>query len=165
MKKALGEDELHWAAYCGDVNRLDRLIQQGRSAHTHDHQDRSVLAWAIRGRQKHVVRFLGRYYSHNNSITFEDALDALKLGSKSIIRSLVDMGLNVNRARDTYGNTLLHWATFYNKPHMIIFLLNQCGARCNVYNRNHQTPYDIAVLNQQYHLTFLFRFEMRRKSF
>lgn len=164
---AVGETELHHAAYHGHVHEIINRLHRGESVYDRDHQGRTVLSWAIRGRQQRVVRFLSAYYDRENAhlITFEDALDALRVGSKSMIESLVRMGFRINQARDEYGNTLLHWATFYNQPHTIMFLINRCGAKCRVHNKKHQTPYDIAILNQHYHLTFLFRTHIRRKSF
>lgn len=67
-----------------------------------------------------------------------------------LIRRLIERGVNVN-ARDSYGNTPLHYAARSKKPELIDVLLRS-GAEIDPVNRDGLTPLRLMLLSKPVNL-------------
>lgn len=54
---------------------------------------------------------------------------------------------NLRAYKDSYGNSLLHYAVTFNKDRDVIKLLLKIGIKINVLNNSHQTPLHLALQN------------------
>ena len=84
-------------------------------------------------------------------------IEASKLGNESLVKDLIEQGLDVN-ARDKEGKTSLYYAVIQEDQKVTEILL-QNQANVNITDNNGKTPLHLAVLfNQQEGVRLLFQY-------
>jgi serine/threonine-protein phosphatase 6 regulatory ankyrin repeat subunit A/cytohesin len=142
--------ELHYAAYCNDVDGVRAQLRMGVSADIRDDNDWTPLHWSIDmsqawGEPEQVVSLLlGAGASANavDSSGFSVLMKACGRNNESVFEQLVTGGADIE-ARSTIGTTALHEAAGCNF-HEAIRRLLILGADPNQVDKSGRTAEEIA---------------------
>jgi ankyrin repeat protein len=116
---------LHSAAYYGDLDVVQKLIEYDADIRAEDDSGRTLLHFAS--------------YGHN--------LKDHSVHRLSVLRLLLELGADVN-ARENDGSTPLHTASGYGAPGVVRVLLEH-GAYVNAENNDGWTALQVAERNEQ----------------
>lgn len=130
-----GESLLHQAVKKGDLDRVKKLIEDGHSVNTVDHNSWTPLH------------------------------EACTSGNLSLVEVLISNKANVNVQGGEQRLTVLHEALIDENPNEnLIKLLLENGADPNSKNQNGQTAFDLAVASKNEKILSIFQSNLSRKT-
>jgi ankyrin repeat protein len=128
------EASMHFAAYIGDIAKMERCVQQGVDVNKVDERGYAPLHYAARNGQKQAVEFLvakGADVNVRSSEGRTPLFDAVDVGNRDVAALLVSRGADVN-IRDRNGQMSLDAALSRNDTAMAK-LLTAKGAEGSIY--------------------------------
>jgi ankyrin repeat protein len=132
---------LHSAAFNGDVERVRKLLKEGKNPNTKDEYGWTPLHWATLGGHADVARLFLEHGADPNARS-ESGSTPLHivafLGSVDVVKLLLEHGADPN-TQDKSGNTPLHWAAFAGYVDVVKLLLEH-GADPNARSESGETP-------------------------
>ncbi len=140
-----GSTALHWAAYRGDVELVDLLLQAGAKATTVNAYGVAPLALAVEGGNPAVVARLVKAGADVNAGTTggeTPLMTASRTGKVDVVKVLLENGAKVNAAESTRGQTALMWAAAEGHADVVQVLI-QKGADINLVSRGPNVPKEI----------------------
>jgi ankyrin repeat protein len=154
-KSEQGHTAIHYAAYRGNIEIINKLIDNGADVELSNNRGLNVLHMASQGNQPGALVYFKEKYLMN--ISSVDDLGSTPLhwacytGSELSVLYLLSWNTNVN-AQDREGLTPLHLAVMSGKLKFLILerthilkKLLQKGANKNITDNKNRTPYDLAV--------------------
>ena len=146
LSKGAAISTLHLAAYVGDIEKAETLVNDGVDISALDDHGYAPLHYAARNSQKRTVELLLARGADANVKNWSGETPLFVACGRShtdIAELLLNKGANISTA-DNRGNTLLHRAVQDGRKDMAEFLTTK-GADVNAKNNAGQTPLDIAA--------------------
>jgi ankyrin repeat protein len=143
----------HLAARRGNESMCAKLIQKGCDVKSKNEYGLSALAYAAQSENKQAIRLLKPYKLIKDSEERAEAIQmALVMDSLSALKEFYRDHSPVNSLIDKQARTALHYAASFGAYQCAIFLMQQ-GGDLTIRDRDHKTPFDLAV--QGKHLTLI----------
>ncbi|KAJ5610667.1 hypothetical protein N7510_007386 [Penicillium lagena] len=144
---ALGVSPLHCAAYQGNDEMTQFLLDNGANANATNVQGRTALHFATQNGHRKCMKLL---FSHAELETADQSgATALHVAvgtatDESTVPLLVKHKVDVNFQNPSTGNTALHLAVEWKRPRIILFLIEK-GASIDIPNDDGITPLQLAA--------------------
>lgn len=122
-----GATALHWAAYWGDAELVDRLIRAGAKVEVVNDLGVTPLLLASANEDPAVVKRLLAAEADPNAagkLGQTPLMAAARAGRGEIAAALVARGANVNARESTHDQTALMWAAASRRPEVVRVLLS-----------------------------------------
>ncbi len=122
-----GATALHWAAYWGDAEIVDRLIRAGAKVEVANDLGVTPLLLASTNEDSAVAKRLLAAGADPNAAGRSGQtplMAAARAGRAEIAAALVARGANVNARESTHDQTALMWATASRRPEVVRVLLS-----------------------------------------
>ncbi|MHA2303633.1 MAG: ankyrin repeat domain-containing protein, partial [Candidatus Thorarchaeota archaeon] len=136
-----GDVSIHMAAYIGDLQKVEKFIDDGTDADAKDQQGQTALHYAAKGGEIGMVEFLiskGTDVNAKDNRNFTPLHEAVRGKHENIIALLIDSGANVNvKARWDY--TPMYYAAWSRKAEIVELLVKK-GADINAKDEWDWTP-------------------------
>lgn len=107
------------AAFFGSIRCLKYLFMNGSDLLLKDKKNRSIIHFAAAGGSLEIVNFLSGI--------------------------VVDLDWSI---QDSYGDTVIHYAIFYNHPDLVYWFWYQYNMNLSVPNKRKMTPLHLAVVSE-----------------
>jgi ankyrin repeat protein len=141
-----GRTPLHYAAYCGDISAVVRLLRRGANPNAQDEIGQTPLHVASRF---DIAKLLLKHGADPNIRTKHDGRTPLHYvaaeGRLAVVGLLLKYGAYLD-VRDSYGKTPLYLAVQNRHADVTHYLLKK-GANPNVRDERGETPLHIATYN------------------
>ena len=127
-----GKTELFWAAHDGDLQKVQKLVNEGANVNQRDNLDYSPLYWAAHNGYDEVVKVLlenGALLNLKYKNDWSSLYWASHNGHEKVVELLLNSNVDVN-IESTSGRTALHWATVNNHLDEVKLLV-EAGAQLN----------------------------------
>ncbi len=134
-----GETPLHLASWDGHLGILQHLINNGANIGTKDSSGKTPLDIARDKGHNNIVQYLQQTQSSLN----RELLTAVRGGDLNKVKDFIGRGASLD-AKDEYGRTLLHWASWNGNLDAVKYLIGE-GASIQAEDRDGKTPLDIAI--------------------
>lgn len=144
-----GITALHYAAYNGNINIANMLIDNGADVGLISKRGKNVMHFAAEGNKPSIMVYFIAYHAQDVFCIDECGSTPLHWacysGSEEAVLFLLSVKANIN-AKDKEGLTPLHLCALSKRNKIILTLLQQ-GADKYILNNKQQTAYDIAKKN------------------
>ncbi|WP_265018042.1 ankyrin repeat domain-containing protein [Wolbachia endosymbiont (group A) of Coremacera marginata] len=134
-----GETPLHLASWDGHLGILQHLINNGANIGTKDSSGKTPLDIARDKGHNNIVQYLQQTQSSLN----RELLTAVRGGDLNKVKDFIGRGASLD-AKDEYGRTLLHWASWNGNLDAVKYLIGE-DASIQAEDRDGKTPLDIAI--------------------
>lgn len=141
---------LHWAAYRGHADIVERLVAKGADVNAKDAGGETPLLLAACKGETEVVEVLvanGADVNAKDDGQYTPLYWAAFWGHKEIVEFLIAKGADIN-VEQTHGCTPLHGAAYNGKQEVAEVLVAR-GANTKVRNRDGRTALQLAIDNQR----------------
>jgi len=141
----MGWTDLHDAAYDGDVERVRKLLKEGKNPNIKDEYGNTPLHIAASKGRVDVARLLLKHGADpnvQNEYGWTPLHGAASEGYVEVVKLLLEHGANPN-AGSIHGDTPLHIAAYWGHVAVVKLLLEH-GADPTIKNRGGKTPLDLA---------------------
>ena len=142
-----GKTELFWDAHDGDLQKVQKLLNEGANVNQRDNVDYSPLYWAAHNGYDEVVKVLlenGAVLNLEYKNDWSSLYWASHNGHEKVVALLLNNNVDVN-IESTSGRTALHWATVNNHLDEVKLLV-EAGAQLTN-DKDGYTALDWARLN------------------
>ena len=132
---------MHMAAYIGDLQRVEKFIDDGAGVDTKDQNGQTALHYAAKGADIEMVEFLiakGADVSAKDSHSLTPLYEAVSGGHTDVVELLIDNGADIN-ARGQWDYTPMHYAAWSGSTETVEFLVEK-GADVNAKDEWDWTP-------------------------
>jgi len=136
-----GDISLHAAAYIGDLQRVEKFIDDGADVDTKDQEGQTVLHHAAKAGEIEVIELLiakGADVKAKDKRNFTPLHEAVRGRHKDVVALLIDNGANVN-ARARWGYTPMYYAAWSGITEVVELLVEK-GADINAKDEWDWTP-------------------------
>lgn len=153
-KSEQGYTAMHYASYRGNIDIINKLIENGADFEIINKRGLNVLHMAAQGNQPNSLVYFKDKYSMN--IQSVDDLGSTPLhwacytGSENAVIYLISWNVDIN-CKDKEGLTPLHLAVMSERTRIIKKLL-QRGADKKIKDKKDRTPYNLAVTKSKLQL-------------
>jgi len=142
-----GDVSMHMAAYAGDLQRVEKFIDDGTYVDAKDQEGQTALHYAAKGGERGMAEFLIAHGADVNTGNASEShwtplQEATYYGKKGMVELLLAKGADINVGEGRW--TPLHGALNAGSLDIVELLLVK-GADANVRNNKGRTPLNIVV--------------------
>ena len=128
----------------------DLIEQEVPRGSTSEYAECTPKQMADRMRMRRLVRELDRLSQQEQSMSGRNAaLRASRSGNLPLLKSMAASGNADMKAKDSEGNSCVHWAAVSGNLDAVIYLTQKLQLQSDLRNENGQTPLHIAVMYGQ----------------
>ena len=134
QKDSLGRTPLMWAAYRGEIEKLEILLSLQAKVDLEDNIGQTALSYAIIGKRWTCIEALLRVAAIKNPVGTSllhilAESDATSSHDLQIIQTLLDARLRVNET-NALGRTVLRCAAYWATPELVEYLIDHGANLC-----------------------------------
>ncbi len=154
QKSEQGHTALHYASYRGNIEIINKLIDNGAEIEVTNNRGLNVLHMAAQGNQPNALVYFCKKYSMN--IQSVDDVGSTPLhwacytGSEISVMFLLSWNPRIN-VQDREGLTPMHLAVMSERTKIVKKLLMK-GADRKIRDNKHRTPYDLAIAKSKFQI-------------